>query len=285
VSSDLASSGKRERAVLVTIPLLLLNLILLSLQIESPSGTLLFRKWALAAQAPVIAAFSGVTGGVRHVWLNYIWMIGARAENERLRQAVLQLARLNSNYEQMRQENIRLRRLMSLPESVPLQTIGARVVARTPLFLSNVIYINRGFKDGIRNDSPVLSGGAIVGRTVMVVGHLSQVQLITNPDASVGAMLEKTRTPGVLRGSGKALVDLNYITNTEQVQPGDIVLSSGLDGVFPKGLMVGRVIDTHKGKDIFRSIKVELGVDLIHLEEVSVLINGLEPQLEAAQQK
>jgi rod shape-determining protein MreC len=284
VSSELSSTAKRERAALVAIPLLLLQLVLLSLQIESPSGTLLFKKWALAAQAPVVIVFSSVTGGIRHIWLSYFWMVGARAENEQLKQTVRELSQLNSNHEQIKQENARLRHLASLSGDTTLQTIGARVVARTPMFLSNVIYIDRGSKDGLRNDMPVLYGDKIVGRTVLVTGHLSQVQLITNPDASVGAMLERSRTPGVLRGSGKLQLDLNYISNAEQIANGDIVLSSGLDGVFPKGFIIGRVVDSRKGKDIFRSIKVELSVDLIHLEEVSVLLNTPKPEMETVQQ-
>jgi rod shape-determining protein MreC len=284
VSSELSSNVRKERAVLVTISLLLLQLILLSLQIESPSGTLLFKKWALAAQSPVVTVFSSVTGGIRHVWRSYFWMVGARAENEHLKQTIGELSQLKSNYEQIQLENARLRRLTSLSSNTTLRTIGARVVARTPMFLSNVIYIDRGSKDGLRNDMPVLYGDKIVGRTVLVTGHLSQVQLITNPDASVGAMLERTRTPGVLRGSGKLLLDLNYISNAEQIGNGDIVLSSGLDGVFPKGLVIGKVVDSRKGKDIFRSVKVELSVDLIHLEEVSVLLSESKPEMGIVQQ-
>jgi rod shape-determining protein MreC len=275
VSSELSAKPSKERAVLVTIPLLLLQLIILSLQIEGASGTLLFKTWALTVQAPILAASSAITGGIRHAWTGYVWTVGARAENERLRESVRQLSLLNRSHEQARQENIRLRQLVSLNQSLPYRTLGARVIARTPSFLANVIYIDRGVKDGVKIDAPVLSGDGIVGRIVLASGHQSQVQLITNPDASVGVMLEQARTPGVLRGSGDIPMDLSYVNNTEQVGVGDIVLSSGLDGIFPKGLVVGKVVDSQKGKGVFRSVKVEPRVDLIRLEEVSVLL--LEP--------
>jgi hypothetical protein len=84
VSSDLTSKANKERAVLVTIPLLILHLALLSLQIQGPSGTLLFRTWVLTAQTPVVAVSSMITGSVRHVWSSYVWMVGARAENQQL---------------------------------------------------------------------------------------------------------------------------------------------------------------------------------------------------------
>jgi rod shape-determining protein MreC len=262
----------KERTALVLIPLLVLQIALLSLQIEDPSGALLFKTWVMAAQSPIVAVSEGVTGGIQRAWKSYVWMVGARKENEQLRQTVRRLSLLNRSYDQAMQENARLRRLISLSDSMECQTIGARVIARTPSFLSNVVYIDRGSKDGLAVDAPVLSGDGIVGRVVLVSGCQSQVQLVTNPDASVGAMLEASRSPGVLRGSGDPLLDLNYISNTEPVAVGDIVLSSGLDGIFPKGLVIGKVVESRKGRGVFRSIKVEPYMDLIHIEEVAVLI-------------
>jgi rod shape-determining protein MreC len=283
VSSELTSKGNKERAVLVMIPLLVLQLVLLSVQIESSSGTLLLKTWTLTLQAPIMALSSGIKNGISHAWHNYVWTIGARAENEQLQKTVHQLTQMNNSYEQARLENLRLRRLLSLNDSLPYKTIGARIVARTPSFLSNVIYINRGSADGVRVDSPVLSGDGIIGRAVLVTKHQSQVQLITNPDASVGALIERTRTPGVIKGTGDLLLDMNYVGNAEQVQVGDIVVSSGWDRVFPKGLPIGKVVDSHKGKGVFRIIKIEPGMDLIRLEEVSVLLGEAKDEKETAE--
>ena len=286
MSSELpARLNTKERLVAVLIPMLILHLALLSLQIEDRSGTLLFKTWMLAVQAPILSASSAVTGAIGRFCHNYIWMVGARRENERLQEAVHRLSLLNSSYEQIRQENLRLRRLVSLSETLSSETLGARVIARTPSFLANVIYIDRGLQDGVHVDAAVLSGDGIVGRTVLVSRYQSQVQLITNPDASVGVMVEDSRIPGVLRGSGDYLLDLNYVSNTEPVAVGDIVLSSGLDGIYPKGLAIGKVIDSRKGNGVFRSIKVQPGVDLARLEEVSILLGQARPQKEEAQQK
>jgi rod shape-determining protein MreC len=272
VSSDLSSRVNKERSVAVMVPLLILQLALLSLQIENPSGVLLFKSWTLAFQAPFIAVSSGAAGGMQRIWRSYFWMVGARAENEQLKERVHRLSLLNNSYAQMQQENIRLRRLLDLRGSIPFKSVGARVVARTPSFLSNVIYINCGSADGVHIDSPVLSGDGIIGRTILVAKHQSQIQLITNPDASMGVVIERTRTPGVLRGSGDVLLDLTYIGNAEQVDVGDVVLSSGLDEIYPKGLAIGKVVNSQKGKGVFRNIKVEPVVDLLRLEEVSVLL-------------
>ncbi len=270
--SDAYRTTHRERAVAVALPLLLLQLVLLSLQIEGPSGTLLFKTWMLAAQAPAVAVASGITHTVRDVWRGYIWMVGVRAENERLREALRRLSLLNDSYEQVRLENLRLRRLVAVKDEVPYQSLGARVIARTPGFLSNVIYINRGSADGVYAGAPVLAGEGIVGRTTLIARHQSQVQLITNPDASVGVMLDTSRVPGVLKGKGDPVLDLDYIHNTDPVAVGELVLSSGLDGIFPKGLRVGKVVQSSKGNGGFHTIKVEPLADLVRLEEVMVLL-------------
>jgi rod shape-determining protein MreC len=273
VSSELPSTINKERAIVVLIPLLILNLALLSVQIEGPSGTLLLKTWTLALQAPIMAVSSAATNGVRHVCRNYLWTVGARAENEQLRQSVHELMLLKNSYEQSKQENARLHRLLSLNESLSYRSVGARVIARTPSYLSNLIYINRGSEDGVRTDAAVISGDGIIGRVVHITKHQAQVQLITNPDASVGAILEKSRTPGVLRGTGNLMLEMDYVANIEPVENGEIVLSSGLDGIYPKGIPIGNVVDSRNGNGVFRSIMVEPRMDMVRLEEVSVLLN------------
>ncbi len=277
---EVTSRAREVRSLYMVALLLILQLVLLSLQIEDQSGTLLLKRWALTAQAPFLNLSSTFVKGGQDVWRNYVWMRGARAENERLRETVQQLLLLNSAYEQVRQENIRLRRLLALKETVTFETIGARVVARTPSYLAKVIYIDRGAADGVFPNAPVLSGNEIVGRVVMVSRYDSQVQLITNTDASIGAMTERTRSQGVLRGSGDLLMDLTYIANTEQVNVGDVILSSGLDGIYPKGLPIGKVVESIKGTNIYRSIKVRPSADLGRLEEVSILLSNLKPEKE-----
>jgi rod shape-determining protein MreC len=266
------SLKNRERAIVVIIPLLVFQLALLSFQIQNPTGTTPIKKVALSLQAPIVHLSSIITEGIGNLWNNYVWLIGARAENEQLRASVQQLTRLNNSYEQIRQENSRLRRLLSMNDDVSYRTIGARVIARTPGFLSNVLYINRGSKDGVQVDAPVISGDGIIGRTVLVAGNQSQVQLITNPDASIGVMMENSRTLGVLSGSGDSLLDLNYISNTEQIKTGDGVLSSGFDTIFPKGFKIGNVVDCREGEGVFYEIQVEPAVDLYHIEEVSIIL-------------
>jgi len=275
VPSNLNSKLNRDRAVVVLIPLLLFQLAILSVQIQQPGGITPLKTLVLSIQGPVMNASNGIIGGIQSLWGNYVWLVDARAENEKLQESVRRLNLLNRSYEEIRQENIRLRRLLSVNNGLEYDTIGARVIARTPGFLANVLYIDRGAKDGVPVDCPIVSGDGIIGRTVYVTDNQSQVQLITNPDAALGVMMGGTRTPGVLQGTGDLLMDLNYISNAEQILVGDTVLTSGLDTIFPKGFLIGEVTDSRKSQGLYYNIKVRPVVDLRHIEEVSVLLPRL----------
>jgi rod shape-determining protein MreC len=276
VSIEFASKGE-GRILYVVIGLLLLHLTLISIQVEDPSGMLLFKRLVLQAGAPILNGSASVSRTVDKWWTGYIWLHGARGENARLREDVRQLELLNSRLVQEREENSRLLRLLAFSTSLPYKTLGAHVIGRAPNFLSNTLYLDRGSEDGVRSDQPVLAAGGVVGRTVLVTRKGCQVQLLTNGDASIGVLIERTRIPGVLRGTENLLLDLKYISNTEEVNAGDILISSGLDGIYPKGLPVGKVIDSQKGKTGFRALKVAPAADLVRIEEVLIVLGTPAP--------
>ena len=271
------ASRSEGRIAFVVIGLLLLHLTLISVQVEDPSGTVLFKRWILEAGSPLLNGTSHLSRELTDLWTGYLWLRGAREENVRLQERVRDLGLLNHNLKQVQEENSRLRRLLAFGAAIPFETIGGRVVGRAPDFLANTLYLNRGTAEGIRSNQPVVSDSGVVGRTVLVTRTGCQVQLITNGDASVGVMVERTRTPGVVRGTENSLLDLNYISNTEEVEVGDIVLTSGLDGIYPKGLPIGKVVDSQKGTTGFRNIRVQPSADLVRIEEVLVLLGPPKP--------
>lgn len=271
MSIDFAPRMKEGRLVYLLIPLLLLHLVLVSFQIEDPAGTTLLKKAVFLASAPFFNLSAGLARGTRYLWSNYVWLHGARRENEQLKVAVRQLSERERALIQAQEENTRLRRLLDLAPSLPSQGVAAHVVGRVPSYLSNLLYVDRGSGSGIRVDSPVLSSEGVIGRVILTGRNNAQVQLITNPDASIGVMVERTRTPGVLKGSGNPLLSLDYISNTEQIEVGDLVISSGLDGVYPTGLPVGKVVESRKGKSVFRTIQVAPHADMLRLEAVLIL--------------
>ena len=274
MSIEFSGKVKDGRAIFILVPLLLLHLTLLSLQVEHPGGSLLFRNWVLHASAPFLEVSSSIHRALAYGWTHYVGLRGARAQNDVLQKRVEQLTLREDTLRQVEVENTRLRELLGLKQTVPLETVAARVVGRVPAYLANVVYIDRGTDDGVKVNTPVLAATAVVGRTILVSRFNSQVQLITNNDASLGVMIERTRSPGVLTGSGQPVLNLDYIANSEQVEIDDIVVTSGLDGLFPKGLRVGKVVQSQKGKAAFRVIRVEPFADLLRLEEVLVLPAG-----------
>jgi rod shape-determining protein MreC len=278
VSIEFASKSE-GRVLYVVIGLLLLHLTLISVQVEDPSGTMLFKRWVLSAGAPILNGSSDVSRGISDLWTNYVWLHGAREENLHLQDSVRQLALLNRNLLQAQEENTRLRRLLGLSTVPEFGAAGARVVGRTPNFLSSTLYLDRGSADGVRSEQPVVSEAGLIGRTVLVTRNSCQVQMISNGDASVGVMVERTRVPGVARGTENLWLDLNYISNTEEVNVGDVILTSGFDGIYPKGLPVGRVVDSQKGKTGFRAIRVQPSADLVHIEEVLILLGAPKPAM------
>lgn len=274
MSIELAPRRRESHALYITLLLLLLNLTLLSVQVEDPSGVMLLKKWLLAAGAPFIDLSAGASHAIKEFWLNYVWLHGARAENAGLKQAVERLVLRVRSLEQLEEENRRLRSLLAFREGTHFETLGARVIGRAPDFLSRIAYLDRGSADGVRADCPVVTAEGIVGRVILAAPHTSQVQLITNADASVGVVIERTGSPGVLRGTGGPLLEVGYISSTDDVAVGDLVVTSGLDRIYPKGLAVGKVVASGKGKSVFRDIRVEPSVDLLRIEQTLILMRS-----------
>jgi rod shape-determining protein MreC len=281
VSIEFSPKLREGRPVLVLIPLLLAHVVLLSIQIEDGTGGTLFRRWTLQVGGPILNGSATAVRGVSNLWKGYLWFHGVRQENAWLNSRLQQLALRDGLLGQMEAENVRLRRMLEFKETLPVETVGARIVARGPApdFLSSVLVIDRGSADGVQANAPVVCADGVVGRTIVVSARNAQVQVLTNTDSSVGAMIERTRSPGVLSGSGDRLLRLNYVNNSEAIEVNDKVLTSGLDGIFPKGLPLGTVVVSQKGTSVFRLVNVRPAVDLLHVEEVLVIVNRMPVRL------
>lgn len=275
MSTEYLGKLREGRLLRVLLPLLLVHLTLLSMQIQDPTGTLLFRRWTLEVAGPMMNASSAVSRGAVNAWKGYFWLLGVRAENGRLHSELRDLELRAKALAETEAESKRLRELLVFKETLRLETIGARVVGRapTPGYLASVLVIDRGLEDGVTPNAPVLVRGGVLGRILVVSQRNAQVQVITNGDAALGAMVERTRSPGVLHGTDGPVLRLDYIGNSEAIEVNDAVVTSGLDGVFPKGLPLGKVISSQKGNTAFRVIGVEPAVDAVRAEEVLVVIN------------
>jgi rod shape-determining protein MreC len=164
-----------------------------------------------------------------------------------------------------------LQALLAFKEQFISQTMAAQVIGSTGSEQSRGIYLDKGEKDGIRPDMAVITADGIVGKVLHSYRSTSLVLLISDPSSGVGAIMEKTRLQGILRGMPSGEIALEKVMSDEQVPPGELVLSSGGDRIFPKGLPIGRVKQVSPGSDLFLNIQVKPTVNLSKLEEVLIV--------------
>jgi rod shape-determining protein MreC len=164
--------------------------------------------------------------------------------------------------------------LLDFKVRTPFQTVAAEIIALSPGASSNAFLIDKGTDYGLVPDLAVITPAGVVGKIISVYHHDSQVLLITEPSSGVGAMLERSRTQGVLKGVSNNLCQLDYVMNEQPVSPGDAVVTSGLDQIYPEGLPLGTVLKVGSGNIYYRSIIVRPAVALDSLETVLVVLKG-----------
>ncbi|HHY92882.1 MAG TPA: rod shape-determining protein MreC [Firmicutes bacterium] len=222
-------------------------------------------------QGLVYTVSNRVSGAVRFV--AEIRRLGA--ENAELKKELAQLKARENVAREVWSENVRLRKLLALPPGQPeLTTVGARVVARDPGNWYKTLTIDRGTRDGLKVDMVVLGAGGVAGRITRVAPHTAEVLLLSDQRSAIGAMGQLSRDVGVLKG-GETAQDgcrLVYLPRSATLQPGELVVTSGLGGLFPKGLVLGQVIEVKsEGYGLGKYARVTPAVDLDHLEEVLVI--------------
>jgi rod shape-determining protein MreC len=276
----------RYRNLIILVGVLFLQVLGLATQVKRAGGndaehTRLIRIWMVGAITPFERGVVWVENGTGNLWHNYFYLRGVRAENRQLKTQIeqmrLQQVRLSEDAAQAR----RLQTLLAFKEQFISRTVGAQVIGASGSDLSRVVYIDKGENAGIKRDMAVITADGIVGKVLVVYPSVSQVLVINDQSSGVGAMLEKTRLQGVLRGTASGEVVLERVMSDEQVPVGETVLTSGGDQIFPKGLPVGTVVKVGNGKDLFLNIKVKPAADLSKLEEVLVLVEKQEKQATA----
>jgi rod shape-determining protein MreC len=273
----------RYRNLIVLVLVLFAQLLGLAVQVKRGNSnegqdTRLIRIWAVGALSPFERGVVWIQNSSRNVWHNYFYLRGVRAENRQLKEQIEQMrleqVRLTEDAAQAR----RLQNLLGFKEQFIAKTVAAQVIGSSGSDLSRIVYIDKGENSGIKRDMAVITADGIVGKVLLVYPNESQVLLISDQSSGVGAILDKSRLQGVLRGTPNGEVTLERVMSDEQVQPGETVLTSGGDQIFPKGLQIGTVTKVGQGKDLFLNIKIRPAADLSKLEEVLVLIEKQERQ-------
>jgi rod shape-determining protein MreC len=208
-------------------------------------------------------------------------MWGARQANRQLNAELVDARAQIQELSVKAAEVDRLKALLQFKTHSPYQTVAAEVIAARPEDGSSTVTIDRGQDAGIQADMPVITPEGVVGKIAAVYAHTAQVLLITDPTCGVGCMLEKNGIQGILKGGGQGRCELHYVMDDQSVSPGEAVITSGLDQVYPKGLLVGYVVRSEEG-NIYRRISVKPAAFLSRLEYVLVLFKSAPRQQEAS---
>jgi rod shape-determining protein MreC len=250
---------------------------LISLQGRRRIDASFLRMWILDSLAPMEKLVDRSSYGVVHVWDSYIWLVGTKDENQRLKQENDQLHMQMAADHEAVLEAQRVRGLNGLQESGIGKTLVARVIGRDA-GRNQTVTIDKGRAHGVKPDSAIITASGVVGRVIQSSNFFSIVQLITDSQSAVGVLLESTRGQGIVKGNGGRDLDLDYIYDDNDLKPGDKFLTSGMDKVYPKGLPLGTILtvaDRRVG-GLIKSVQVRPAADIGRLETVLCVIERAE---------
>jgi rod shape-determining protein MreC len=224
------------------------------------------------------SVFTWSAGGVESFWLNYFYLVDLREENQRLRQS---LDRARSNINELREQgqaNKRLISLLKFTDGHNYSSIGALVVGWDPGPWLKTITVDRGGRDGVEVGMPVISDQGVVGRIVEVSPNYSRVLLLVDYNSSIDAVVQRGRVRGIMTGRGEKDCIMEYVRKDEDVRIGDVVVTSGMSGAFPRGTLLGFIGGIKSiGYENFLSISVTPAVDFKRLEEVLIVLSQPPP--------
>jgi rod shape-determining protein MreC len=271
----------RYRNLVILVGVLFLQVLGLAVQVKRSNdteNTRLIRVWAVDLVTPFERVLIWAQSSTGSLWHNYVYLRGVRAENRQLKDQIehlrLEQVRLNEDAVQAH----RLQALLSFKEQFISKTVAAQVIGSSGTDSSRILYIDKGDNQHLKRDMAVITSDGVVGKVLQVFPSVSQVLLINDQSSGVGTILEKSRLQGFLKGTANGQVVLEGVMSDEQVAPGERVLTSGGDQIFPKGLPIGTVSTVSTGKDLFLNIGVKPAVNLSKLEEVLVVVDRQERQ-------
>jgi len=262
----------RQRSGYLFLAVVLGHIILISAQVNSRSGVPVLEAVTFGVFSEVQRATSGVVSGVRRVWAGYVSLRHVRVENEELKR---QLAAAQIELQVQRalaDRSRRLEQLLGLRDSSNLSTVAAAIIAAgaTPDF--RTVTIDKGKRDGLHADMAVIAPAGVVGRIVVPSARNAKVQLLIDRNAAAAAIVERSRAQGVVVGAGDERLQMEYVSEVADIVTGDLVVTSGIDGIFPKGSVIGHVETVEKAGSVYRRIVVRPAVDFSSLEEVLVVL-------------
>ncbi len=263
---------KRYRKLIVVSVLLLYPLVAFLVTGRRGREPNVIDRAVIAATAPVQSGLNRLIDGVVGAVHGYVDLRGVQQENDALRLENMQLRAAVQALGEMKAENERLRKLLAYAEEVPGPEIPARVVGVNPVAKLLSVRISGGENQGVFRGMSVVTPDGIVGQVIRTTGDYADVALVTDPQSRVGVRVQRSRARGTAAGTGRGPLKLENLLRTEDVEDGDLIITSGTDGVYPPGLVVGRVANLEKKEHgMFQRADILPAVDTTRLEEVLVV--------------
>lgn len=261
----------RQRSGYLFVGVILAHILLISAQVSSRSGVPVLEAVTFGIFSEVQRGLSSAVHGVTSVWGGYVGLRHVKAENDTLKKQLADAQVALQEQRALADRARSLEKLLELRDHVDLQTMAAQIIgaAATPDF--RTVTIDKGTRDGLRPDMAIISPSGVVGRIVVPSARSAKVQLLIDRNAAAGALIERSRAQGVAVGAGEDRLRLEFVSEAADIVVGDVVVTSGIDGIYPKGFVIGRVEVVDKSGLTYKRISVKPAVDFSSLEEVLVV--------------
>src|SRR5438132_4854958 len=262
----------RRRTGYLFLAVIVGHVILISTQVTTKRGVPMLEAAVFGIFSEVQRGANAVTGGVRTWWQDYFALQQVREENEQLKQQLGELRVRLQEERGLAEQSQSLQKLLSLKTNTALSTTASNVIAggASPEF--RTITIDKGTGDGLHANMAVVAPAGVVGRVIQPSSRASKVQLLIDRNAAAGALIERTRAQGVVVGTGADELRMDYVPGSADVKAGDIVVTSGIDGIYPKGFVIGQIQSVKRGAGEYSSIVIRPAVDFSSLEAVLIVL-------------
>jgi rod shape-determining protein MreC len=266
-----------SRKILMVVGLLVLimiNALLLTINSRNPHNSYGLGRLALSVVAPLQEVVTGSVRTLRDVWFHYFYLVNVAHENEALQRDLGRSLQRENDRRETELANLRLRRLLSFQKTISQKLVAAEIIGKDPSPWFKTVIIDKGLADGIHKGLPVVVPEGIAGQVIEAAPHYAKVLLIIDQNNAVDALVQRNRARGIVKGEGSGRCRFKYALRKHDIRVGDVLIASGLDGVFPKGVRVGQVSGVvRRTSGIFQEVNVTPFVDFEKLEEVLVVLN------------
>ncbi|MBU4420914.1 MAG: rod shape-determining protein MreC [Proteobacteria bacterium] len=265
--------SKKMVMIVGAVVLIVVNIIILSVN-GSRYSSYGSGRIAIFFIAPLQKTVTQSVQFLKNIWSHYFFLVSVAKENDNLKKAINHAIDKNNKYREIEISNFRLRNLLNFRKTMPNRVLVAKVIGRDRSPWFKTIIIDKGKSDGIEKGLPVVVPEGIAGQIIDVSCNYSKVLLIIDQNSAVDVLVQRTRDRGLVKGQSDGRCLANYVLRKHDIKVGDTVISSGLDGVFPKGLRVGYISEIVKrNSGMFQEVTVTPYIDFEKLEEILVVLD------------